>query len=219
MHTKVLGVTLLELVISIILMSIVALGIINIEFFSRFQVKSSMRQTKVQTELSVALSHMTKGISKAIGNEVVNNADTVVAIDNNPNSVVLRVYIDASNNGKREAEVSFPPGPTPTQDHWIAYSYGTSGAPVNRYKVRYCGRCRRDNCNQCMDAEEDISSNITSFIPDPSLAKPVNGFGQLNNNFVTIQIQACWDATLAASLDNPCFTMSSRIEMPAVSVN
>jgi hypothetical protein len=216
MHTKVLGVTLLELIIAIILMSIVMHGILYIEFFSRFQVKSSMRQTKVQTELSVALSHMTKGISKAIGNEVVNTADTVVAIDNNPNSVVLRVYIDASNNGKREDPKD---NPGLTEDHWIAYSYGTSGAPVNRYKVTYCGRCRRDNCNQCMDAEEDISSNITSFIPDPSLAKPVNGFGQLNNNFVTIQIQACWDATLAASLDNPCFTMSSRIEMPAVSVN
>lgn len=207
--------TLIELIIALSLVSVIVLGLSSINLFSHFQVTSSDRRAKIQNEATQVLEHMTKEISKAIGNEAINGADSVVNILSQINEVRTRVYIDANLNGQREAPIV---NPLPGQDHWIAYRHITGGGV---YNVEYCSRCPDANCvfAQCMDSVEVLSRNINSFIPN----KPVNGLGQLNSNATTIQLTACWNPQAASlpngTADNPCVNMNTSIKMPSVSAN
>jgi len=56
------AVTLMELIIAIILMSLIILSLTSIYLFSRFHVFTSDRLTKAQNEASLVLEHMTKNI-------------------------------------------------------------------------------------------------------------------------------------------------------------
>jgi Tfp pilus assembly protein PilW len=205
------AVTLLELLISIVLLSIIVFGFANIDFFSNAQVNLASRRAKLQNEVSFALSHMAKNVSMAIGNEKIDGAN-LVAWRNVAGDDRTRVYIDANENGQRE-----PPkgSPGPTEDHYIIYQLFSSGPDI--YRIRYCNRCQNGTCNfdDCMDGVETLTGPyIADF--NPTLNKAA---GVLQDNLVTMGITACWDPATAESVDNPCVTMSSSIKMPSVSVN
>lgn len=207
--------TLIELLIAIGLLSVIILAISNIDVFTRFHTISADRRAKLQNEVSILLEHMTKEISKAIGNEMSTGAGTVVFITNNlPNDALIRVYIDANGNGRREAERS---NPNPTDDHWLAYRYDGSGSPSNQNQLRYCGRCQDNSCNfsLCMDGEEILSDRISGFVP----FKPEDSDFYLTYNYVDIQLASCWQPAQAASPDNPEVVMRAKIKMPSVSTH
>lgn len=202
------AVTLLELLISIVLLSIIIFGFANIDFFSQAQVNLASRRAKLQNEVSFTLSHMAKNVSRAIGNERIDGANLVAR--RYDAGTRLRIYIDASGNGAREVPVN---NPGSAVDHYIDYRFYSSGP--NIYRILYCGRCQNATCNNCMVAMQTLTGPyIANF--NSTLNKVA---GVLQDNLVTMGITACWDPATAESVDNPCVTMSSSLKMPSVSVN
>lgn len=219
MNRKLSSITLLELLIAILLLSIIVLGLGNIDLFSRSHVISSDRRAKIDNEISLALAHMGKEIAKAIGNEISNGADRVVDLSNIGTNPAIKVYIDANGNGQRDAEGT---------DRWIAYRF--TGA--TQYQIWYCPQCLDSTCVTCTThtwgdtsyPHDIIARNISSFLP----CKPVAGndcavSGQLSKNYVTIKIEACWDpdgAPYACNTpNNPSVTMKANINIPSVTTN
>lgn len=118
------SVTLIELLIAITLMGLVVLAFSSIDLFSRYHVITSDRRAKLQNEVSYILEHMTKEISKAIGD--VNQPP--VDISSSGNYTTLKVNIDYNQNSKRD---SIPP------DRSIAYVYISSPDYEMRYYPDY----------------------------------------------------------------------------------
>ncbi|MFA5144989.1 MAG: hypothetical protein WC723_03170 [Candidatus Omnitrophota bacterium] len=218
------AVTLMELLIALVLLAIIVLGIGQIDIFSNLHVLGTERRAKIDNEISLALTHMTKGISKAIGNEVSGGANSVVNIANVGDYTAIRAYVDTADD-----YVSAGDGQTGTQgDHWIAYEFtGTVASdPANRYQIWYCPRCTDSSCVTCNTAWGTAGNTIARNISAVTITKPVDSSSQLNNNYVTIEITGCWDpATVDVTINhngtrlNPCVDMNSRINMPSVSVN
>ncbi len=173
--------TLIELLIAVILLSVIVLAFSNIQIFGHFQVLTGDRRAKVQNEAARVLAHMSKEISRAIGNEPLYGAGSVVKVVNNPNDRELNVYVEGTSpNGRREVTGSNPPE---SADHWIGYRFDTTGSPANLFELRYCGLCRDDNCNfnQCNNDVETLSNRITEFSANPTA----------NTNLVETSVTAC----------------------------
>lgn len=213
------SITLLELLIAILLLSIIVLGLGNIDLFSRSQVISSDRRAKIDNEISLALAHMGKEVAKAIGNEISNGADTVVNTQNISVNSAIRIYIDASGNGQKDAEGI---------DRWIAYKF--TGA--TQYQIWYCPQCSDSTCVTCTThtwgdtnyPHDIIARNISGFTPcKPDVNDVCTTTDPLGKNYVRTEIQACWDpdgAPYACNTpNNPSVTMKANINMPAVSTN
>ena len=208
----------MELLVAIALLSLIVLFLSSIDLFSHHNVISSDRRVKVQNEVSYVLERMNKEIVRAIGNERVNGPNTVVNTGNIAGDAAIRVYIDANGNGARDTAAG--------TDCWIAYRLRPATAlPVaDRYQIRYCPRCTAATCVTCAapnawgTADNILSRQITTpFIP----TKP--GGATLSDNFVTIEITACWDPDgvpeACGTSTNPSVTMRTRIKMPSVSTN
>ena len=191
------GLTLLELLIAIAIFSLMLIGFSSIDIFSRYHVVSSDRRVKLQNDASYVLEHMTKQISKAIGD--VNNPPVVIDESNRK----IYVYRDANENGRRG----------PHEDYWTAYRY-------QPYQVWYCPQCKYDGdadpanaCHNCYsspwESTEILSSKITAFTPTYSPS----------NDYLEVELSACWDPAQPSSPDNPCLSMKNRISMPAVSTH
>jgi hypothetical protein len=209
--------TILELIISIVLLSVIVLGLATIDTFSAFHVRSSEQRAKLQLEASTALEHMTKQISVAIGNEIINGSDTVVSSGNILFTPGIRAYIDANGNGQQEV---FVPGFDHTGvDHWVAYRF-TGSAGANPFQIRYCPDCFGSACMICNVpwANNIVARRISNFAP----IKPSD---PLQDNFVIISVTACWDPTQPAALgncgtsNNPDVDLTTTIRMPSVSTN
>ncbi|HLD82674.1 MAG TPA: hypothetical protein VI976_01850, partial [Candidatus Omnitrophota bacterium] len=114
-------------------------------------------------------------------------------------------------------------------DHWIDYKYGagTGGvvyivAPGKGYSLQYCSLCATKACTTCTDGWKTLRDNITSFVP----GKPTVSASDkaLKDNFVAVDLKACFDAnkkTVKANcgtLDNPNINMRTRIKLPGVSI-
>ncbi len=108
------SVTLVELLIAVVLLSVIVIGFSSIDTFSRLQVMSSDRRAKLQNDASYALEHMAKEISMAIGDF---NYNPVTIEDSNKR---IRVYIDANNDGQRN-------------DYEIAYQYDSANYQIQYY--------------------------------------------------------------------------------------
>ena len=78
MFKKTRGLTLIELLVSLIILSLIIVGIYNIETFSNSQVIDSDHRAKVQNDLAFALEHMSKYIQQGNGN-ITNPAIVLVA--------------------------------------------------------------------------------------------------------------------------------------------
>lgn len=222
MKNKFIGMTLVELLVGLALLSIIVLGLSQIDLFSRSQVLRTDRQAVVENELSLILSHMDKTGLWAIGNERVYGNDTVVRSDTDGNSIDLAVYVDGNKDGKYTSAGG--------GDYAVAYQLGTNpgagaGLP-KQHHLRYCSQCNSisvcKNNAQC-PAWETLGTHISS-ITNFAISKP-NG-SKLNNNYVYIEMTACWRPDAPANtpdscgtLLNPQVTMHTVINFPMVSVN
>lgn len=185
--------TLLELIISLVLISLIVLGFASLDLYARYNVQQADRRAKVQNTLSYVLDHMTKNISKAIGDKTnlpVTRSDTLI---------VIRVDIDindGTSNGKLDLDT----------DKQIAYSYNGS-----TYELSYC-----DNYSTAsyVVIAKNILSNFSSTYVIYDTTDPSN-----IKNYIDIKIIGRWKMPDAASQANPEITMHTRIKMPAVSTN
>ena len=222
MNKKNPGVTLVELVISVALMSLLVLSYFQIDSFSRFQVVSSNRKARLQSDVSLILEQITKDAVGAIG------SDGIIPYPGHPPTVqiiypggvtVLRIWVDGNPyindsdpgydgddhlpNSRRDDLLACP-----NCDHEVGFSFtGATGAVSDMYQVRYYRYCRGPRCDDIAGyvGPEVLSKHILSFTP------------ALVNNIIDLDISARWKPAEAASIENPTVTMRSRLNMPAVS--
>lgn len=208
------SVTLLELLIAITLLSVIVLAFSSIELFSRHHVLTSERRATLQNEVSYVLEHMSKGISRAIGNGLINSG-SVIRRDAIAGDTAIWAYIDYDGNGQRSSS-----------DRWIAYRF-TGLAGSDAYQMQYCSYC----------TNPDPNPNLKCVICTPAWGTPSNSIlttkifdfkpnydnttadGDPIDNYVDITITARWEPGQPVSVDNPQVTMTTRIKMPSVSAN
>ncbi len=239
MKRKKNAVTLLELILAIVFLSVIVLGINSIYYFSHFQTVNTNRRALVQDQLTVLVEHMRREISKAIGNEAVDGANQVIDTSNILGQTAIQVYIDSgtayvsgvnaiyrAGNGRRVK----PP------DRWIAYRFtGAVGIPGNRYSILFCPECASVPCAACNPgwgtAQNIVATNIVDFAVGSLVGatfvpgKP-GAPGPLNNNSIAVQIKVCWDPADPGivglnngTVDNPCITSNTQITMPSVTAH
>ncbi|MCU0665760.1 MAG: prepilin-type N-terminal cleavage/methylation domain-containing protein [Candidatus Omnitrophica bacterium] len=211
------SVTLLELLMSLLIMSIVLAALTSINTFINHNALSSDRRSKLQNEVSYTLEHMTKEIGKARGNEVASGAGKVLAITASASAGGQVIRFLANDN-----DYAVP-------GNWAAYLYIPQGYP-NSYQIRYCEKCADTDCNSCsfpaswaaLPANYIIARKVKVFVPDkPMINDPSDQ--RLNQNYFSVRITSCWDPALASPPDgtseNPCITMETRMKMPSVSTH
>ena len=207
------GVTLLELLITIAIFSTLVLAVTSIDLFSHYHVISSDRRVKLKNEISYTLEHMSKEMSRAVGNRAIaypnpnHNPINSTDIDGDP---AIKAYIDSNATGG--------PGDgrwgTTDGDHWIAYRFYNGTTNPEDYQIRYCPNCTGYTCSTCatgwVNSSNIIGRRIKEFIP---VDNPTS-------NYMDIDITARWQPVEEnATVDNPGVTLRTRIKMPSVTTN
>jgi len=214
MNRKINGVSMLELIIAIIFLSVIVLGVNSISYFSHFQNINTSRRAFLQNQLNIVVEHMRNQFVRVIGNEGISGVDSVINTANiaGLGTNAVRAYIDLgtqyvgspgifrAGDGRRNTG----------NDRWIAYRFtGTVAAP--NYRILFCSNCSNSTCVNCVNAWEEVAARISGFsFP----GKPVGSV--LNNNSITATLQACWDPSIAETPDNPCIGTNALINMPSV---
>jgi Tfp pilus assembly protein PilV len=184
-HNK--SLTLLELILAVILMSMVVIGFTGIDVFTRQSVISADRRAKVQNSIAYVLAHMTKNIAKAI-NDPTNSDDpnspiTWYPVNDDP-SVEIRV--DSDNDGRYGSA-----------DKKIAYSYNATNQELRYYP------------DSSVPGTYDIISDkvfwIDAYYSNTTNYLKINVTGRWDLNNATV------------SPENPQINMTTYVDMPSVS--
>jgi Tfp pilus assembly protein PilV len=200
------SVTLFELLMAFTLISVMLLGFSSIELFSRSQVFTSTKRLQAQNDAGFILEHMSREISKTIGAWAV-SGQTPLYNNNIGTDTTIEYYVDYNashpkftGNGK-DRRVDGLEG-----DCWRAFRLNST-----TYQMWYCPSCSDSACATCTPAwgttDNILSSKIKTFTPTFSSSI----------NYFNVTIVSCWNPAAPSSVDNPCITMSARIDMPSVS--
>jgi len=203
------SVTLIELVIGIAILGIIILAISQLDLFSNASIVYAQRRTSLSNEASMALEHISKHLTQAIGDWDEPAAENNV-IDGDR---ALFFYIDGNGNHMRDA------GDTP----WV---YRWTNAPP--YLLRFCDSCGDAACDSCIGDNDGatawgvvVARHVLYFgrpsDPDP----PGQGAVALQGNYATIEIQTCQNPAAAncGTTNNPQVDMQASIRMPSYSSN
>lgn len=157
------AVTLIELIISVIIVSTVILSFYSIDTFSRNQVIRSERRTKVQNELSYALAHM---------NRYVQIANGYVSDPSDPNDPMRGIqYFPQGNPDGFQVQVDFNGTPSDfSDDAWVRYRF------KNNNTIE--ASCSGGSCPASFINNENLTSDnriLTGFVKDCILSDPLPG--------------------------------------------
>ena len=190
------AVTLLELILAIVLMSLIVLGFTSINTFSRQNVIMAGNRAKLQNSITFVLEHMGRNIARAIGD--VNNPPVSFPVTDNCTDSAIRIRIDSDNDGMLNTST----------DKLIDYSYNITNKEL-RYYSNYT------NCSNCsVSCYEVIANKITSNLNTTYVTY------SNTSNYITIDLSGRWDPTNSTiSPTNPQVNMTSVTQMPSVSVN
>ncbi len=190
------SITLIELLVSIVILSIMVLIIYGIYTFSHSQVLNADRRTKVQNELTYALEHMSKYVQQA-------NGDT-----NNP---PIKVYPNPPETQTGfQVRVDFNNPQTPSSladDAWI--SYYLSGNILT-------AACSGTGCPFVSEALSNrvIANFIDGIMPN----SPTDGFyvkidssGSLVDIGLVGRYKPTEDTSLATRFTNPQVEIKTKI--------
>jgi len=198
------SVTFTELLIAIILLSAMLLAVTNITIFSREQLVSIQRRTKLQNDVSLILDHITKNGSLTVGNYGVIGAP-VVFWGSISSLSYLYFFIDYNGNSMTDfTGSSFSP-----LDHWVGYNF----YPADNTLV-YNSNCGSEkDSTTCPPADDEIiGRKIISFSAS-------GDWHNLTGNYVAVNILACWNPAGDLVTREPCVNMSTSIGLPLVSIN
>jgi hypothetical protein len=184
------------------------LGFVSIDLFSRHQVLTSERRAQVQNEVSYVLEHMSKNISRAIGNA---NQIPVTIRPLGLDATLIIIWVDSNQNGRCD---NYTNG-----DRAIAYFSTGTLVPLNRrFEVGFCLECNGGLINCLMLSFFNLANRI-SRNTITSLTAQYNPI----DDFVDVELTGCWDPDgtpfACGTSDNPTVTMRTRIKMPSVSTN
>lgn len=197
------SITLLELNVSIIAVSVMVLTIYGIYTYSQSQTINTERRSKVQNELGYALEHMTKYVQQA-------NGDT-----NNP---PIKAYPNSGTQTGFQARLDFNDPQTPSNladDAWVGYYL--SGNTL--YAV-----CTGTGCSFASEvlSERIISNFVSGIMPND----PANGYYvsiDASGNLVEVGLVGRYKPTEAYSTAtrtlNPQVEMKTKIVCNNASTN
>ena len=209
--------TILELLISLIVLSILVVIFVAIDLFSHSHVLTVDRRSKVQNDLAYIMEHSTKQIGKSIGNAKINkisaDGDDLVKVSTifmGDDTAKIAFYIDVDADGSRDDDAAIP---------WRGYRLRSVNS-ADSAQLWWCPNCTDgSSCNTCNPAwgtaENILSKKITSATYTYNAA----------NNYVDMTVEGCWDpASNVTTTDacgstdrNPNATLTGRIKMPSVS--
>ena len=191
------GITLIELIISMVIMAMVILGIFSIELLSRHRVISSEKRAKVQNEISYAIEYMSKYVQQSIGDS------QLPAIRRYPSAGTqtgFQIGIDL-NNPQTPKDLS--------DDTWVNfYLSGNSliaqkGASSEVLTARISGVFAA-NTVMPNSPGQGFYVNITDPGPNQGVAVDIGLVGRYN-------------PAVAASIDNPQISIKTRLVSPSSS--
>jgi hypothetical protein len=201
------SVTLVELLIALTLIGLVVLGFSSIDLFSRFHVTTSDRRIQLQNDVATALEHMTKQISRAIGNTALTDTVAVKAYADNKG---IRIRIDDSPaNGYVDAN-----------DTWIAYRHENIGSPATDSEIRFYPNA--GSIETPAEPHESIAHRIvisSGGVYGVEFSGNFDVNGWLLDNILEVKVSGRWNPAQTVSNENPEVTLRTRILMPAVSTN
>jgi len=205
MKEKKTGVTLLELLMGIILLSLIVIGFSNINLFSHYQVINSERVTSLRNTASYVLSHMTRNANLAIGNV---NDRAIVAYGDGKG---IRIRID---NGT-------VPGKIDGNDRWVAYrqeDVGGSDSEIRFYPNAGTGGLPAGG-HEVLGRKIKISDSARPV--DEWGFVPIFNLGPGGDNYLEVTIRTCWEPIQIScgTTDNPGVQLRNFMRMPSVSVN
>ena len=190
------GITLIELIVSMALMSLVVLSIYSIELFSRHHVISSDKRAKVQNEISYAIEYMSKYVQQAIGDF------------NNP---PIKRYPDSGSQTGFKVSVDLRNPQNPSDLSGVTWvSFYLDGNTLKALQG---------------STTEVLTARINStFVKDVMPEFPAGGFyvkitdpGSAQGIAVDIGLVGRYDPSVAASADNPQISMKTRLVSPSSS--
>ena len=185
--------TLMELLISLVLFSMIVLGISNIEMFCKRAFMGADRKTRVTGEATYIVEHMSKYIGQAVGHALdfpVSNSVPIAGCD-----VLTRVWIDSNQTGVKD-----------NGDCQIVYCFNSTSHTF-RFYPNY------------LTLPDMVTNNTTNEILSRNMLSYNATFGT-NMTYVDLNITTCWNASIpGVGVDNPRVTMQTRIVMQSVSIN
>ncbi len=189
MSRKISGLSMIELLVSMILMSLVLLGLFNVELFSGHHVLSSDRRAKVQNEVSRSIDYMSKCVQQSTGGA------------NNP---PIKVYPSVGLQTGFQVRVDLNSPQTPSNladDTWVSFSLDTNTL----------------NATQGGVTEALTTRVVAVFDANAMPGNPDKGFYVRitdQGTAVDIGLVGRYNPTVAADPDNPQIAMKTRLVSP-----
>lgn len=229
MKMKYQGMTLVELMVSLILFTVIVTGISTFDIFGNFHAITFDRRATLQNELSLVLEHMTKTIvggslaldnSKrggAIGDRINEPANYPFVLDYDETG--FRIRIDSNNNGRLD------PG-----DAWVGYQqvgqkmyyYPNDNAPnpnpspTNPHDSTYYEVIAN---HLCATDKTIMPPKQRGFYMTTPLDIEPTGPPFYIYNACNINLHGKWYPDLSGGLDNPEARMTATIIAPSTSTN
>ncbi len=180
--------SLLELILAVVLLSLIGLGFTSISNFSRQNVITVIRRAKLQDSIAYVLEHMSRTMANAVGDTThwpINNLSII------GNDTALE--INTSNYNLTGALVLMQ----------VAYSYNATN-----YQLQYYG----NSSNLTNPPPEVLATNIITNLSDLS-----TGNVAYNNitGYVAIKVGGRWDPANATSPTNPEVRTYTYIKIPS----
>jgi len=181
------AVTLLELLVALILLSILVLSICSVVNFSRYHVINADKRARIQNDVSFVLAHMTKSVQRGIGD--MNNEP----LENIANG--FRVRVDNNTPGNYN------------DDRWLSYALGGNTLSFSCTQISAASPA-------CPPAENLSAKIVSGAVFGAIPAVPANGFNYNfldNDTTLEVALVARYDPASATSADNPEVVMKNSI--------
>ena len=187
MKTRRNAVSLIELMVGLVLVTLVILGLSNIELFSRNIFFHTDKKIKVQNDVAYVLQHMGKFIARGIA-DPANDAINVAPVSPYNANEMVRDWTDSEPDGVLNT----------TTDTQVAYIFDPAANEVLFFSD-YIGEPAHS---------ERLSANVLHFNVSYNAAR---------KNVLAVAISGCANITgCGSSRDNPQVNLSTVIFLPSV---
>lgn len=211
MLKRVSGVTLLELLITTVILALISVGLGHILFFSYIDVVSADQRSKLQHQIAFVFEHMTKHITGYIYSDETRGG-AIGYWGNWP------VIMEAGGHGIRVRIDSNADGRLDGNDIWIAYRHENIG--IADSEIRFY-----PDITNTPEVSESLghhlvrtADNGVQFSGNFVLNGTTNQ-NELQGDVFTVEITGRWWPDRAADVKNPEIRMRTRIKTPTVSLN
>lgn len=192
MNRRLNAVSLIELMVGLVLVSLVILGLSNIEAFSRNIFFRTDKKIKVQNDVAYVLQHMSKYVGRGIGEPDIPAINLSVAGFNLNEAV--RVWTDSNSNGALDIAAGCPTG---NNDNRVAYALDAGNHTVLFFPDFECDATHA----------EVLARNVMHFNVTYSSDK---------RNTLGVTISGCGNYTgCGSSRDNPQVNLTTSIFLPS----